>query len=274
MRPIKHFFAHLPLDTPRMRVRGIGIQERMRPGLIDRPAGTGDHLFMLFYGPVHLRPDGAARSAPAETLMLWKPGQAQFYGNPERSYTHSWIHCDGTAVRRILRQSRLPADAPLNVPDPSIFEQMVIDVYAELTGYARPDALIVEHLLEIGLRRIGRAVRREEDAPEVPDRFVALKAYMETAYREPLTLVGLAGRVHLSVPHLCAEFKRYFHTSVMDYVIRLRMHEAAHLLRDRNLTVTEVGRRVGYEDIYYFSRRFKQHFGVSPRAMRQGLGDG
>ena len=57
----------------------------------------------------------------------------------------------------------------------------------------------------------------------------------------------------------------------MAYVATLRMHRAAYLLADENLRISEIGAMVGYDDLYYFSRCFKKHYGLSPRAMRRRM---
>ena len=46
------------------------------------------------------------------------------------------------------------------------------------------------------------------------------------------------------------------------------MLEAARLLRFTDLSVGEIAFRVGLDDQMYFSRAFKRHYGVSPRAYR------
>jgi len=224
---------------------------------------------MFFYDPVQLRPHGALIACAAETLVVWTPGQPQYYGHPAHPYTHSWIHCDGRWIQRVLRQSRLPGGVPLSLPYPELVERALLEVYAELTTQTQPDRKIVCNLLENLLRAAARMLTRKHDAPGIPARLLDLKHHIELSYRMPLTLEELARRAHLSVPHLCAEFKRCFKTPVIDYVIRLRLHEAADLLYDRNLNITEIARRVGYDDIYYFSRLFRKHFGMSPRALRQ-----
>ena len=55
----------------------------------------------------------------------------------------------------------------------------------------------------------------------------------------------------------------------MAYVIGQRLQQAAYLLRDRNLRITDVARQVGYEDLFYFSKLFKDRYGVSPREFRR-----
>ena len=56
-----------------------------------------------------------------------------------------------------------------------------------------------------------------------------------------------------------------------EYLRIIRMKKAAELLlSDENLTVAEVSYRVGIDDPFYFSRRFKMQFGVSPSIYQRG----
>lgn len=59
-------------------------------------------------------------------------------------------------------------------------------------------------------------------------------------------------------------------TTPNDYIRTLRMNKAAELLKDDRLTVAEVGYQVGIDDPYYFSKSFKNFFGVSPTKYRTG----
>jgi AraC family transcriptional regulator, arabinose operon regulatory protein len=207
---------------------------------------------------------------PAETLMIWTPGRAQIYGHPERPYNHTWIHCDGVFVRALLRRSRLPRNQPFSLRDPALMERHLLAIHEEIVRRAAPDPVIVRNLLENWLRETARTLQASAEAPGPPAALLAVRRLLELEYGQSFTLRELANRAHLSVPHFCAQFKRWFGVPAIDYLIRQRMHRAADLLGDRNLGVTEVGRRVGYEDLFYFSKLFKKHFGVSPRSFRRG----
>ena len=87
--------------------------------------------------------------------------------------------------------------------------------------------------------------------------------------REPGTEVHeLAGIAGFSPAH----FRRTFHTWVGEspqaYVTRCRLDEARRLLVTTNLIVNVVAERVGFESLSYFTRLFKQQFGVSPARYR------
>jgi len=269
MRPIKHFFPQPPIDTARLSIHGLGIRQPMRAGLVDRPGGTGDYLFMFLYDRVRLRLEGAETWYPPETLIVWRPEDGHYYGNPETPWRHSWIHCDGSWIGKWLAEADVPTARPLSFPHPAGVEDALEEIFEELQTPAAPDAVIVGNLLENWIRRIGRQVHGPGPKPSIPKKFLDLKRHLDEHFAEPVRLAGLAKRTHCSVPHFCSEFRRYFGTSAIAYVTRLRLHRAAYLLADRNLRVGQIARAVGYEDLYYFSRHFKKHFGLCPTGMRR-----
>lgn len=65
-------------------------------------------------------------------------------------------------------------------------------------------------------------------------------------------------------------FARYTGLSVLAWVRRRRMDEAALLLRTTGLRASEVARLVGYPDPLYFSRVFRQTFSVPPSRYAKG----
>ena len=155
-----------------------------------------------------------------------------------------------------------------------MLEKALLDLHAELTLHRQPDPPILRDLMEIFLRSLARGCNEPTAHAPVPARFLAIKGWIDSHYEQPVTLAALAQQTHLSVPHFCSEFKRYFGVPAIDYLIRTRMQAAAHQLGDCNRSITEVAQLAGYENLFHFSRLFKQRFGMSPLAMRKRLAGG
>ena len=83
-----------------------------------------------------------------------------------------------------------------------------------------------------------------------------------------MSLDELAEFAGYSPQYLNRVFRRLLGVTPLQYLARLRMDRAASLLIEGRLTVKAIAEAVGYEDPYFFSRVFKQHFGRSPAQYR------
>ncbi len=92
------------------------------------------------------------------------------------------------------------------------------------------------------------------------------KKYMEEHYGEDLSVDQLAGIAELSPKYYAELFKKTYGSSAMDYLTEIRMNKAKQLMLGSDRLLREVAHRVGYRDEFYFSRKFKKVFGMSPSA--------
>lgn len=87
--------------------------------------------------------------------------------------------------------------------------------------------------------------------------------YMVENYGKNLTLKELADYAQISPSYLGNIFKKITGKSTIDYLIDIRINKAKSLLMD-GLTVSETSKLTGFNDIFYFSKSFKKHEGISP----------
>lgn len=93
--------------------------------------------------------------------------------------------------------------------------------------------------------------------------------YLSRHYHEAITVDQLAKMANVSRRWYTSLFKELTGENPGDYVIGLRMRRAKELLNLSEGSFGEIARRVGFEDEHYFSRRFKQMIGMSPRHYKQ-----
>ncbi|MGZ7443287.1 response regulator [Paenibacillus sp. TH7-28] len=102
-----------------------------------------------------------------------------------------------------------------------------------------------------------------------------VKSYLEHHFAEPVGLEQLAKLFFVSKEYLSKVFKQEYGITVTDYLLQLRMEKAMEWLgAGEEVAIKRVAEMVGYEDVSYFHRVFKKHFGLSPgeaRKASQGL---
>jgi AraC-like DNA-binding protein len=92
---------------------------------------------------------------------------------------------------------------------------------------------------------------------------------IDREYAQPLDVEALARGVHMSAGHLSREFKQAFGESPYSYLMTRRIERAMALLRQGELSVTEVCFAVGCSSLGTFSTRFTELVGMPPSAYRR-----
>ena len=91
-----------------------------------------------------------------------------------------------------------------------------------------------------------------------------VKDRIDRDYAQPLDVEALAHGVHLSAGHLSREFKKAYGESPYAYLMTRRIERAMRLLRQGDLSVTDVCFAVGCQSLGTFSTRFTELVGVPP----------
>jgi ABC-type Fe3+-hydroxamate transport system substrate-binding protein len=91
------------------------------------------------------------------------------------------------------------------------------------------------------------------------------------SYHENLTVELLAAKARLGSWQYRQLFKRLTGHKPNEYISSLRIERAKELLMLGTHSLDEIARSVGYQDSYYFSRKFAQHVGVSPKQYTQTI---
>ncbi|MGQ9520039.1 MAG: helix-turn-helix domain-containing protein [Candidatus Fervidibacter sp.] len=92
---------------------------------------------------------------------------------------------------------------------------------------------------------------------------------LHRTYNKSFSLSQLASYCGVSPAYLCRLFRRHLSVTPWQYLERLRLEVAAHLLRETNLSITDVAFLSGFNDLHYFSRRFSRFYGVTPSKIRR-----
>ena len=114
---------------------------------------------------------------------------------------------------------------------------------------------------ELELSRVGLVDRRIRRSVEL----------MHTQLDQDLNLKALAAASYLSPFHFARLFKKLTGTSPHNYLASIRATKAQLLLAVTDLSVTEIGTRVGYLSGSHFTKAFRLATGATPREFRKNL---
>ncbi|MDQ2735821.1 MAG: AraC family transcriptional regulator, partial [Pseudomonadota bacterium] len=104
--------------------------------------------------------------------------------------------------------------------------------------------------------------------PELLRRLLRAKDRIDAASHEAWPVPRLARVSHVSEAHFARSFKQAFGVPPHRYLLTRRIERATALLRDTELSITEVAFDTGWESLGTFGRTFRDVTGESPSAVR------
>ena len=98
-----------------------------------------------------------------------------------------------------------------------------------------------------------------------------IRMYIRLHLAEPLDLTKVAHEIGLTSTYLCHLFKKHHGISMQKFIERNRIEKAAYLLETENATIGEISVRVGFRSNSYFSKIFREYYGMTPHKYRKHL---
>ncbi len=117
-------------------------------------------------------------------------------------------------------------------------------------------------------RKLMDRVMEERQAEELRPIRLA-KQYIHEHFSDPITLEEVAEAAGFSGSYFSTYFKKETGMGFNQYLTQVRIAEAKFLLRDTETPVSEVCRKVGYQDLKHFNRLFSKDAGLTPGEYRK-----
>ena len=112
--------------------------------------------------------------------------------------------------------------------------------------------------------RIQTLTVADKSSSPYPEAVRSALIYLDENCAEPFEAAKAAAKVHISPSHLRALFEKWVGESPKRYHTRCRINRAKQLLAQQGLSIQAISTQIGFNDLGYFSRVFKQSTGVSP----------
>ena len=248
---------------------------------IERDHGSNDWLLIYTVsGMGRFTHRGGSYNATAHNLTLLAPHTYQIYEtHPEgERWELLWAHF--APPEEWLAWLRWPVVSPqapgfmrLTLTDPVVqrhVRRSLAQAHRALQSYMRHRDAMAMNALESAL------LWADEQNPEsarhrMDPRIRLAQDYLCRNLAEPISLDSLAKECGLSASRLSHLFAEQVRTSPQRFLEQQRINRARQLLELTGHSVAEVALEVGYDNPFYFTRRFKAATGQSPRDYRNGF---
>ncbi|UVI28668.1 helix-turn-helix domain-containing protein [Paenibacillus spongiae] len=232
----------------------------------EKPLANFD-LFYVWSGEGNVELNGESFSVGKGSCFLFRPGDhTSATHNPQKPLVLTYIHFDVKGPVDLIPQ-------PYRILNDTIDFEHLLSRYVRLflvkTYAAEEEAqLILKQLIIHLLRDDSESPVERKSSNQLTEAIHEIANYIRQNPGKAHRVEDLAMRAQLSPRYFSIKFKELIGLSVQSYMIRTRIERAQHLLMHAGMNVTEVADALGYRDIFFFSRQFKQYTGKSPSEIR------
>ena len=234
--------------------------------VLDRKNIGQQSIFLHYLTPVNLLVQGRIVRADSGSVIVYPPGARQWFCAAEMPLLHDWMHMTG-CLNSLMQDCGLEYGKLYYPQNSGFITKIMQEIELEFMSGDLFSARIMQYKTEELFFKIARAVNA---APEnrvhtqVVDTLIQVRAGIHRAFDQNWTVAQMAERMHISPSRFFELYKKVFGISPKQDLQNVRMEHAKHLLLQKKYSVRQVAEQIGYENEYYFIRKFKETTGVTP----------
>lgn len=142
----------------------------------------------------------------------------------------------------------------------------LLEAYAELDTYDQTKTVSAANILKMATRYLWLSEYIEIGYNTIASQ---IDDYIKTNIKQDISVKLLCDTFGISKNRLYEISHDFFHKSIGNHIVSLRIGEAKRLLNSTDLPVHEIGELVGIKDYNYFTKFFKMHVGITPSKYRK-----
>ena len=144
----------------------------------------------------------------------------------------------------------------------NIFENMLIEYSENNVGSLEILKCLLSEVMIF-------TIRHAESVSSISPFTESIIQIIEEKYSEHLTLGEICKELHYSLPYASGKFKSETGLTFTEYVQKMRIAESCRLLTESETSITDIAYKVGYANIKFFNKIFKEITKTTPREYRK-----
>ena len=183
-----------------------------------------------------------------------------------------WVGFNGHYAEYLMRQDCFKPETPLlnigfNTEFLNIFIRLIDTVKYEGVAYTQISSCLVIQLLGLVY---ASALLSEKSRSRHAQIVREARYKIHQNWAEGVDLKALAMEQNVSYVWFRKAFKDIMGVAPGQYYLNLKIEKAAQMLKETNMTLSEIASKTGFESEFYFSRIFKKKMNVKPSDYRKG----
>jgi AraC-like DNA-binding protein len=208
---------------------------------------------------------------PNEFFILPQNQEHSYGSSDDQPWSIYWIHFGGEALTMFNATHTVQKHfKPLYIKDNGEIVSLFTRIYEALEGGYSIDNLVfinmcLHHFISLFIYNAKHYPVSKEKSNDWIDNAVD---YMQKHINSNISLVDLCKHCNYSTSRFSSLFKQKTGYAPIDYFIQMKMQKASQQLDFSNRSIKDIAFSMGFDDPYYFSKRFRKVIGVSPQKYR------
>lgn len=278
-KPVLKSRVHTNSWLRQMHLCGLGYYPRAEGHYTYRKKGLPENFLFYCvdgYGWYQIG-DKQYTVGPNEFFILPQNVEHAYGSAEEDPWTIYWIHFGGDFLPEFNRMvTAKEVMKPTYIQNNEEIYKLFGRIYKTLElGYSTDNLMFVNMCLSHFLTLFMYSPRHHAAIPhDSTDCIDSAIVYMQEHISENLTLNELSQHYNYSPSRFSGLFKQKTGYAPIDYFIQMKMQKASQQLALTSKSIKDIAMSMGFDDPYYFSRRFRKIIGVPPTAYRNMRQDG
>ncbi|MDF2964257.1 MAG: transcriptional regulator, AraC family [Paenibacillus sp.] len=185
--------------------------------------------------------------------------------NHKEQWSYIWLNISGNWILKLLEAYQLLHHVA--TPDSGLeplFKEAIESAKQKSVEEMQGELQIILMRIIVSL---SETLRKRCDA--LTSTVQAIKQFLDNSILHPFDSIQLSAQIGISNKQMNRLFKKEVGTTIYNYVISKKIESAKLMLLDTQLTISDIGYKLGYVDPHYFSNLFHSKTGVRPSAFRK-----
>lgn len=208
---------------------------------------------------------------PNEFFLLPQNVEHSYGSSVENPWSVYWMHIGGDALPYLNQLHVMQKHSKaFHVKNDGDIVSVFTKIYKTLElGYSIDNLIFVNltlhHFLTLFIYNSKYYPVSVNDKPDLVDSAIL---YMQAHINDNISLDELCKHYNYSSSRFCSLFKQKTGYAPIDYFIQMKMQKASQQLDFSDRSIKDIALTMGFDDPYYFSKRFRKVIGLSPQKYR------
>ena len=226
----------------------------------------GNCVFVHFYSPVIIHNGNESFSAEPGTCIIYKNSMPCYFESTDKNFKYDRMEIQDD-ITCLMEKAGLKYGMPYHIENTNF----IADIIQKIKSEINENDLFKKELTDILVSELLFRISKEHNLKALPALTEALHNALTSIRKEILinysdkwTVELMAKKAYMSTPYFYIMYKAKFGISPKKDLQKIRIEHAKIMLSQKKHTVREIATLIGYENEYYFIRKFKEITGTTP----------